>query len=293
MRRLLLLLAVAACMAAPAMADYTPGSMSGWYRYGNIYATGSSGWVGGDGLDPGTDGSPYENVVWSVYTLDVGKATKFNSQGQATAWQDTGLNIAPVSCIDLVQVATTAWKYYDDVDLTSAPIGSGNQVMTPEQASRLRELWTEHGGLLLTSNTQRAAFQLAVWEIVYQRDVVPDETSGLLTGYDVRSGWDQVNHTGFEAVSVNGTTKIASALPANNAAANLANDWLVHLNGVNDMAGRWYGTDQFMNVRALVSEDTQDWAFYNVDAGMIPVPGAALLGLLGFSLIGWVKRRFA
>lgn len=33
--------------------------------------------------------------------------------------------------------------------------------------------------------------------------------------------------------------------------------------------------------------------YWNPTIAQVPIPGAALLGLLGFSLIGWVKRRFA
>ena len=39
--------------------------------------------------------------------------------------------------------------------------------------------------------------------------------------------------------------------------------------------------------------DFQDMVVIVESITPVPVPGAALLGLLGFGLIGWIKRRFA
>ena len=41
------------------------------------------------------------------------------------------------------------------------------------------------------------------------------------------------------------------------------------------------------------NDGTTEWVATDRQSHIIPAPGAVLLGLFGFSLIGWIKRRFA
>ncbi|GMV96959.1 MAG: hypothetical protein AMXMBFR83_13180 [Phycisphaerae bacterium] len=261
-----------ACVS-PATADY-----SGWYSFGGFYGEGLSGSIGGngfpDGPDPDTLRDFTSSTPWGLYKLDAW------GSGLTPTSARTGV-LYGVACIDLPQPVFHSPKWYTDVDLTLAPVGASNTVMTQVQVDRLREFWTDHY-VELNTPVKRAAFQLAVWEIVYQRDVVN------VADYDVLSGWDRTTPGGTGGFMVNPVSVTGDSKSAQLAAANLANTWLR-----TTIDGRTHlENNQFLHLRALISDSAQVWAFYTPELGFIPAPSAVLLGAAGFMLIGWYRRRF-
>jgi hypothetical protein len=83
-------------------------------------------------------------------------------------------------CIELTQHVSNNSKKYTLVDLENAPSpGSGtggagvNGPMNTTKANQIRELWGRYYAGLGTSDQLNAAFQIAIWDIVYD-DFVPD-----------------------------------------------------------------------------------------------------------------------
>jgi hypothetical protein len=153
---------------------------------------------------------------------------------------------------------------YNIVDLKDAPVDQGPLVsgvvgpMGATKAAYIQELWYNHIG---DTNTDigAAAFQTAVWEIVYEN----------AQSWNVNT-WDPA------AATVNSSFKID-----NTDVGNLANQWL---NGLN-----MDGTGPKANVIAFSNANEQDF----IGAAPVPAPAALLLGLMGLSGLGVLMRRFA
>ena len=90
-------------------------------------------------------------------------------------------------CIDLVQDVSAGWQPYDVTALHLAPVDGGSPYspMGVPKANSIRELWGEHYAEVGNDPIKAAAFQAALWEIIYENDGVQtpnpwDLTSGRL-----------------------------------------------------------------------------------------------------------------
>ncbi len=164
-------------------------------------------------------------------------------------------------CIDLEDgVSTGNTHTWNVTDVASAP--DGQYTMGTGKALRLAELWGRYHGLVDTA-FKAAAFQLAVWEIVYEAEALQ------LGTYDVTSGYDR--NTGF-AVDASWHADFGNL-------TTLANSWVNGLDGTGPLA----------NLMALTNPRTQDFL---VETVPVPVPGAVCLGIVGVSLISRLGRRW-
>ncbi|HDS85097.1 MAG TPA: hypothetical protein ENN97_07895 [Phycisphaerales bacterium] len=145
---------------------------------------------------------------------------------------------------------------YSVVDLSNAPspLGPGGNPMGAGKADLLRELFGRRFDSV-TDNQTAAAFQLAVWEVVFDG------------GPDYGNAWNLTNSNGGNFY-VNST---------GSATITLATNWLNELDGSGPMA----------NLVGLSHQSYQDF----VTMYTVPAPGAILLGGLGTSLVGWLRRR--
>jgi len=169
-------------------------------------------------------------------------------------------------CVDVRQYAVTNYRVYDVLLPAEAPVGGSNPLggMGQQAATDLAKLFASKESLVTDKNTA-AAFQAAVWEIA-------TETSGT---YDVTSG-------AFRMQEKWGSGWLS-----------LANSWL---------SGLQLQTEPFIGLRALASEDAQDFAiviagtsFTGEDEQVIPEPVTVLGVLGGLAGLGayWKKRRAA
>lgn len=232
MKRLITILAVT-CVAAPAMAgligsaDVREVSVSP----GAVLTLYGKNFIGGVGAQAG------------IYNLEVLNATlPIGNRG---------------FCIEM-QYSTSSLKPYDIRTLDDAPRTQGNGpgadgTMGATKAGMIAALWGQHFAEIGNDNIKAAAFQAAVWEIVY-------ENSGTL---DV-SVWDNTENT----FKVTGDANVIAQ----------ANAWLQ--GGTN-----WNGAKAH-----LVAVSNRDYQDYVVP---VPAPAAAGLCFLGLGLVGWVRRRLA
>ncbi len=154
-------------------------------------------------------------------------------------------------CIE-ADPSSTQFQSYEVVDLEDAPEpdGPGGNAMGIVKADYIRQLWAARISEV-DDDISAAAFQLAVWEIVY------DDVWGLSEG----SGSFYV----YSSTNSNVTGAVA-----------LASDWLSDFDFSGDKA----------NLLALQSMSYQDFV-----VEVVPAPGAILLGGLGMGLVGWLRKR--
>jgi hypothetical protein len=245
MKKLIFITILCAFLTIPALGDF----------YGTVQLNETT-------PSPTLQGTIYSNYSTGAYNLQNGLNVyigKYNWQlGTYNLESDAGFTSVNTWGFCIEMQLSDGWQPYNIVDVQDAPIDHGPDGPTvgmgDAKADYIRELWTAH---IDETNTAlgAAAFQAAVWEIVYED----------AEAWDVGS-WDETFSD-----STFGTT--------NTTIANKANEWLQHILE-NDYA-------LTTNILALSNEDWQDYIV------QIPVPAAVLLGILGLGVAGLKLRRFA
>ena len=184
MKRILPALLVCTFLSVPAFATSSDwvemkylGRWAGPYRTVSLY--GSSDDLYDDLAKTGYEIQYAGNVVAGYYTHDIQAAG-----GLGTHIDDPLFGF----CMDISQRPAPVYAPFDVVDLTGAPnptfIGT---TITNDKADMLRELWGRHYSKALT-NQQAAEFQLAVWEIVFERSGTYDIGAGSLLSTSYNGG---------------------------------------------------------------------------------------------------------
>jgi len=201
-----------------------------------------------------------------AHNVTINEDTHFSGRVRAGQYNFTGATGAisgdfHTFCLEMQAIRPGDTPTYDVVELTSGPSpkgpGAENGPMSGQSANYLRELWANrHDDATDTSlalDQQRdnaAAFQVAVWELVYDTDLSLTDSAG---GFHVSDAPSDV--------------------------FTLADDWLNELDGEGPMQS---------NLRALSSESYQDQLVVTgpTDTPAVPTPSAmggagALLALIG------------
>jgi MYXO-CTERM domain-containing protein len=164
-------------------------------------------------------------------------------------------------CTDLLEETSKKANRFDLVDTADAP----SPAMGQARADALSEIYVFAGGAQNAAGADRdfaAAFQLAVWEIVFDYD----DSAGR-SSLDIESGM-------FEAYRTNGSS-LTSGVQA-------------HLETLFDAIGTiGLGAEQ-AGLYALVNDGTQDQL---IEMAVVPLPGAAAMGLAGLAGLAGVRRR--
>jgi hypothetical protein len=238
---------VVALSLATGMAWASTGTVEARYAGSPAYQVGSITYPGAN----------WGGVVTGVYSIDISGAGA-TGDGLMVAGQTI-----PTFCIDIFQEAPTGgYVPYTIGAVEDAPLNDELSPMGAGKANDLRRLF----GLLmngsgadqvdLSNPSQAAAFQAAVWEIVFERPTA---------GYDVTTG-----------------TLIIGGDPA---WTGLANTYLHDLSGFAPENG----------LRALMSPEYQDFALYLPSVGdpptAVPEPLTITSAFLGLSALGAYIRR--
>jgi len=203
------------------------------------------------------DGDVTKGMSTGKYVLEVDPdPATYWGQGKNVVAQADIYHMLDTFCADLEQWALSDFTTYDVYHPEYAPIGGDNSPMGIEKAWDLRRLFSQRTGETGT-NDGAAAFQAAVWEIIYEDSGTYDVTGGRLWLEDA-SG--------------------------DNSWLSTANTWLAGL-----------GTDKpEVGLRVLANEDYQDYALVVTDLPADPVPEPVTLAGLALgvgSLVGYLRRR--
>jgi hypothetical protein len=172
-------------------------------------------------------------------------------------------------CIDIAQdIISNQTATWAVAPLANAPV-DGNQptAMGTLRANLVAELWYNDYSLIGTSNSNAAAFQLAIWEII-------NET--------------QINGNGTLALNIDSGTFYAT--DGDSATLTTTNTWLsqLNLNGTGPMAS---------NIIALTSTAYQDYVVQMPPPApgplaSAPAPASLILSLIGAAgILALAKRR--
>ena len=154
-------------------------------------------------------------------------------------------------CIDIAQgIYTNTTATFELKNLSSAP--TPGTAMGQDKANLISELWGRDFASI-TTNSQAAAFQIAIWEII-------NEKSG--NALNVKNG-------DFTVTGVGGAT------------LNLANTWLSELNGSGPFAP---------NLIAMTSSTYQDYVVQGTPApASLALAVAGVIGML--PVLAWRRRK--
>lgn len=178
-------------------------------------------------------------------------------------------------CIEITQYANSGT--YDAAGLNVAPNpgqfvtnpdpGFGGLGMGADKANQITYLWDQYYATARTTSSTAAAFQVAVWELVYDTDFDVTTISGSST-----SGFRARQHMGSYDSFVTTTQ------------AYLA-----------DVAANWSTYTPSFSLLAMSNDNYQDQVFFGADlpGQTVPVPASAWMGLvtLGGLAVGRKLRK--
>ncbi len=91
-------------------------------------------------------------------------------------------------CADLTEFTSTRWGAYEVKPIGSMPVSSGAGAMGAERAQAIYDLYGAAGGAQLGANADvAAAFQIALWEVVYDFNAAVGRSSLDVAGGSLRA----------------------------------------------------------------------------------------------------------
>lgn len=210
-----------------------------------------------DSVKPKRTAKIYLNDVSKGYVYTGLYNLKLNPDPSTHSGEGTDLveSVAPFDfmagsfCGDVMQYVPTSYQKYDVYLPDNAPIGGGQDPMGAGKAGDLRRMFDQHmnawiGGTSSENDDNAAAFQLCVWEIIYETGA-----------YNPTEGY-------FRTSSTAGWVTTTAA------------GWLTALAGTEDPFD--------IGLRVLANEYYQDYALTVPGLGGTPIPEPlTMLGVLG------------
>jgi len=185
------------------------------------------------------------------FSMGNGVATQLNGQTRVTY------------CTDLTQFVTSAGDVYTVAPIASLPATTGWPAMGAAKAQAVYNLYAAAGGqqnMLTANDDYAAAFQIALWEIIY------DYNPANVGVYSLTGGNFKVKNSDGTSLSSAVATKVGQ---------------LFGMLGTNVPQ---------VGLLGLTNDCSQDQI---IDVNVIPLPPAALAGLLGLGMVRLARKRRA